>query len=477
MANQPTTNPPLTEQRVKEIARAFLKKHYLDFYANELDLSKGEEAALRDPGLVARLDQMLPGDIIVDGEIRFFRKDGRPFVATFEATDRAHAGELYFRFQKWLLLWDGLATASMVVLTVMAISYAFGILPFDRWGWGLSALVVAGEIGLLTLLFILIMRGRSRYRYIYAIEQFKRYDADEHWVAFAEDVFEGEADPRYRELKVQAVREGVGLLEITRDGQARLLFLPRRITPAIAYHQAAQESRRLVKVQRWIRQQMDALYRWWPWKPERTSYLRFRKSYLKQIGITLFALMGMGYIMSHVIIHKPPRKAGKKELEALARQHEPPEPQDYIVDTPFVDRPFPERGQASARTAAVASTGSVVPDTVFFDNRDRVAFSDCARFANIRGTVWLVTDAWFDTLDEATRQLEYWAGEGQQASLLWAGCLDGYEPRGFLVFLGGMYPDEAQAQQEAARIEAWFADQQPAGPVRVFDLLPVRFRP
>lgn len=474
MANQPTTNPPLTEQRVKEIALSFLKKHYLAYYANELDLSKSEEAALRDPGLVARLDQMLPGDIIVDGEIRFLRKDGKPFVATFEATDRSHGGELYFKFQKWLLLWDGLATASMVVLTVMAISYAFGILPFDRWGWGLSALVVAGETGLLTLLFVLIMRRRSRYRYIYAIEQFKRYHADEHWIAFAEDVFSGEADPRYHELKVQAVRQGVGLLEISREGRPRLIFLPRRVTPAIAHHQTEQENRRVVRMQRWFEEMGETLYQLWPWKPKRTSYLRFRKSYLKQIGITLFALVGMGYIMSHVIIHKPPRKAKKKELEALARQKEPPEPQDYIVDTPFVDRPFPERTAQGAAPSPSAHSQRL-PDTVFLSNQDQVAFSDCARFANITGTVWLVTDGWFDTLEEATRQLGYWAGEGQPASLLWAGCLEGYEPRGFLVFLGGIYPDERQAQKEAARIEAWFADQAPRGQTRVFDLLPVRF--
>lgn len=474
MANQPTTHPFLTEQRVKEIALSFLKKHYLDYYANELDLSKGEEAALRDPGLVARLDQMLPGDIIVDGEIRFLRKDGTPFVATFEATDRAHAGELFYRFQKWLLLWDGLATASMVVLTVMAISYAFDILPFDRWGWGLSALVVAGEIGLLTLLYILIMRGRSRYRYIYAIEQFKRYHADEHWVAFAEDVFGGETDPRYRELKVQAVREGIGLLEITTAGRPRLLFLPRRITPAIAHHQKAQANKRMARMERTFRQISDALYRRWPWKPGPTSYLRFRKSYFKQMGITLFALVGMAYIMSHTIIHKPPRKASKKELEELARQKEPPEPPDYMVDTPFIARPFPEREVPESEPAASAA-GQYLPDTVFLNNQDRVAFSDCARFANITGTVWLVTDDWFDSLDEATRQLEYWAGEGQPASLLWAGCLEGYEPRAFLVFLGGIFPDEAQAQKEAARIEAWYADLQPAGQARVFDLLSVRF--
>ncbi len=474
MERHSTPPQPLTEQRIKELALSFFKKHYLDRYANELDLSKGEEATAPGPGLVARLDQVLPGDIFVDGEIRFLRKDGRQFVATFEATDKAKAGELYFKFQKWLLLWDGLATASMITLTVLAVSHAVGILPFDRWGLPASVLVVAAETALLALIYVLLMRHRSRYRYIYAIEQFKRYEADEHWVVFAEEIFEGEQDPRFLELRTQAVREGVGLLQVSPSGQLRVLFLPRHITPAVARHEARVARKPAIRAMRRLRHLLDRLYRLWPWRPDSRSYLRFRKSYVKQIGITAFAALGMSVIISKNVVHKPPRTLGKKERERLARRPTQPEPPDYLVDTPFLAHPFPERPSSGADGVArrVADGRAQV---VFYNNRDRVAFADCARFAHIADTVWLVTDTWFDTYEEATQQLEFWAGEGQEASLIWAGCLQGYEPHGFLVFLGGMYPDEARAQQAAARLEARFLDRQSEALPPVFDLLPVKF--
>ncbi|GEM_PF-6115959 len=482
-ASFPTQQDLLTEQRIKQLALGFLKRHYLQFYANELDLSKGEEAVLRDPGLVARLDQMLPGDIIVDGEIRFQRKDGRQFVATFEATSRETAGELRYRFQRNLLLWDGLATASMTALAVLALSYAINILPFDQWGWGFSLLIVSVEIGLLTLLFVLIMRHRSRYRYIYAIEQFKRYDADEHWIAFGEDVFDGTSDPYFVELRTQAVRQGVGLLEVTHSGQIRLFFLPRRQTPAISQSVMKAPSGQVVKWYLLLNQFNQRLWQWWPWKRNSRSYLRFKRSYIKQIGITLFAVLGIGLIMNKTIVHKPERRATRAELKQLEQLEEPPEPLDYLIDSPIVGaQPLVEE-VVSVRTTTGGEIATPAvqkpasrPQAIFLNNWDKISFTDCARFANVVGPVWLVVDDWFDTYDEALQQLSFWESEGQMASLLWTGCLQGNFPGGFVVFLGEMYPDKKAAQHHATQFEARVLDHQASTTNdKLFELVAVYF--
>ena len=57
-------------------------------------------------------------------------------------------------------------------------------------------------------------KGFPRYRYIYAVEQFKKYHADEQWVAIGEDVFENPNDKYLKELKKQCVYNGFGLISM-----------------------------------------------------------------------------------------------------------------------------------------------------------------------------------------------------------------------------------------------------------------------
>jgi hypothetical protein len=72
----------------------------------------------------------------------------------------------------------------------------------------------------------------KRYRYIYAVDQFKHFYADAQWVAYDEAIFR-EAGwrkrRRYRELERQCVRYGFGLLEIDAEQIVRNVMSPSQI--------------------------------------------------------------------------------------------------------------------------------------------------------------------------------------------------------------------------------------------------------
>ncbi|MDO8367853.1 MAG: hypothetical protein Q7T20_13715, partial [Saprospiraceae bacterium] len=67
------------------------------------------------------------------------------------------------------------------------------------------------------------------YRYIFAIQQFKQYFADEQWVAIAEDVFPSPIDPYLLELRNQCVYNGIGLAIVPLEGMVRKVIDPSRL--------------------------------------------------------------------------------------------------------------------------------------------------------------------------------------------------------------------------------------------------------
>ncbi|MEL6943603.1 MAG: hypothetical protein AAFO82_13110, partial [Bacteroidota bacterium] len=89
-------------------------------------------------------------------------------------------------------------------------------------------------IGILTLLFrwacLFWPDAIDRYHYIYAVEQFKRYHADEQWIAVGEDIFTGPTDPKLLELRDQCIKNGFGLIEVRADLVPFILITPSRET-------------------------------------------------------------------------------------------------------------------------------------------------------------------------------------------------------------------------------------------------------
>ncbi len=182
------------------------------------------------PNSVAmELDNVSKEGWVADGKITFRKSDGSPFICTYEATSRDKADEVKYRLNFRYFLWDCFAFG----LVCATIGYVFSYETNLLWLVGLK---ISGNFGLLTGIGIIgffswyfTMQGWRKYRYIFAIQQFKQYFADEQWVALAADVFPSPNDPYLLELRNQCIYNGIGLAIVPLDGVVRKLIDPSRL--------------------------------------------------------------------------------------------------------------------------------------------------------------------------------------------------------------------------------------------------------
>lgn len=213
----PASYRSLSEDAIKRSFLPFLK----DFYKNRY--------AFHHESFEARTDNVSADGVIADGLVRFRREDGREFLCTYEATSLDKAEEVRYTLNTKYLMWDGLAFGAFFT----ALNYA--VLYYFRFEW-LHNLQSIGNIGLVTgigmiafFVWQLAMQGWRKYRYIYAVEQFKRYFAHEQWIALGEDVFPAPTDPYLTELKNQCMYHGFGLALVYKTGLVRVVMSPSRL--------------------------------------------------------------------------------------------------------------------------------------------------------------------------------------------------------------------------------------------------------
>ncbi len=216
----PYVPPPasvLTEDAIKRAFLPFLKQFYKFRYE------------YRPETITAELDNVSTEGWVADGMVQFTKEDGSVFTCTYEATSLDKAGEVKFSQNVPYFLWDCAAFGVFSAAVMYSVSYVvrFRWLVNLQWNGNAGLLIGLSIIGFLGWFFL--MRKWKKYRYIYAIEQFKRYFADEQWVALGDDVFPSPIDPYLVELKEQCVYNGFGLALVSMDGQVRPLATPSRI--------------------------------------------------------------------------------------------------------------------------------------------------------------------------------------------------------------------------------------------------------
>lgn len=216
-AYAPPPRVALSEDEIKRAFLPFLKQFYKYRYE------------FRPETLTSELDNVSTEGWVADGLLRFQKDDGAIFTCTYEATSLDKAEEVKFSQNQPYFLWDCAAFGAF------ATAVLYGILYFSRFKW-LVNLQWNGNAGMLLGLFAIgffcwyfLMRRWKKYRYIYAIAQFKRYFADEQWVALGADVFPAPTDPYLTELKDQCIYNGFGLALVAADGSVRPLVTPSRL--------------------------------------------------------------------------------------------------------------------------------------------------------------------------------------------------------------------------------------------------------
>lgn len=420
----------ITENIVKKVALRFFRSYYKNRLRDE-----------RFP-IDAKYDLEAAGGIIADGYYAFTTSKGKRFVATFEATDSANIDEVLFKPQWKLMLWDGLAFSCMLVAAFSFLNYVY---QFDQLAPG----KIPGRVGLVFLIsslilagFVAIARQFVRYRYIYAVEQFKKYYADEQWIALAEDAFESTTEPAFKELKRQSIMNGIGLLSVDEQLEAKILITPSR-------YDLFQGKRKPLSFQ----SPGTALTTfkeegWWtalgfrlPARANgKKSIYRYRKSFTTQLAITIAALFLTMIINLQEWKRAPLQTIDKEHYRqdvAKSESNKLAEQPEYLVDT------LPGKVIAPKDEWFLPA----INNTVAVDQKElaiNISNYPCERYNNFSTAQYLIEVSTIQSEKQAKTLAAEYARKGLDVTVLPWACF-GTE-HGYLIFTGYMYGSTNEAR-------------------------------
>lgn len=453
----------LTEDEVKKVALGYLRFYY------------GRRPREESYPSISKTDLRAENGIVVDGYFSYKQPDGELFTATLEATSADKKQELYYELRRELLSWDALTFSLAVVAFGSAVLHSYRYYPlveFGFWYYGMLALA----IGVLALLVSVIIRVLPRYRYIYAIDQFRAYAANEQWVAFAKDVFPAEQQSPLRELRRQCVRYGFGLIEVDTRFQAKLLVSPARgdnvfvgrrssvaLLPLVQIGKSIDRLRRRQFVRR-TQEEFNT----------RLRLLRARlpgrlAPFYNQYVIVGLSSMLLLFLVIRQFDHLPIKyetgwyydRARLRLVDSLLPETRQVDPQPVLLPiadtlfkpyTPIPDReffgdlvepPLSKRPLAS-RPAEFVDVRIVIQEPT----AQPVYYYDCSRLEQYDTTLYFLQDTFMTTLDAARRRLEEYNRFGLTGSAIWGPCL-GQPAQGYVVCAEYLFVDSLRAVDRA----------------------------
>jgi len=465
----------LTEDMIKRITLQYLKGYYK--YRPSLAARPLEGGGY----LEAKLGVQTADGVIADGFLSYRTADENQFTATFEATSYLKRGEVRYQSQWLLLFLDSLAVGMMVAAVVFALVFALKLLPIRDYGWELNVLGLFGITLLIGGLFWQIIKSRHRYRYIFAVEQFKQYHANEQWVAVAEDVFDGPKDRHLLELKHQCIRNGFGLILVQPDFKPLLVITPARRELFNQRRSVVQFLPQNQLTGQLTRQVRDSATRLIPAQLKNLDLKRYRRSYFYQLISVLIAVAIIGVVFweawkkKEIVVYQD--EAYIQELEQMdfpqynrfpeERDSFPQDTLDWPHVQPFIDLqnsyldeldagfsalqapddrhlpslPPPNRYIETDTISNVQSAGLIIT------SQGRIAATyDCSRMQNIReeGDKFLIQDSRHSTLASAVERINQLGFYGFSANALWLRCFSN-RTEGYVVFLDFLFEDRQSA--------------------------------
>lgn len=456
----------LTENIIKKVALRFFR-HYYKF-----------RLRYEDQPVVAKYDLEGVGGIVADGYYSFKKPDGKLFTATFEATSKESKDEVMFKADKRTLLWDGLAVTciSMVALAFFNLRSPFHSLDNTKIGERTALLFL---VGLVVLgLFVAIARNFRRYRYIYAVEQFKKYFADEQWIALSTDVFENSNDRYLRELKSQCVFNGLGLLTIDKNLDPKIIITPSRHDIFAGKRQALDflpQKKAQEVAQKGKLDLFPALMSGGSRQPK--SLLRYRKSNHTQIALMAASMVLLAIIFMKEMENPALQVVEKQEFTekiAKSKSNGLEEPSTYLPDSSSMpkrkkaaDGKFWDLENAQETTTVPAES----PTNELADNSKRSVGTageftekgvgnldilyDCSRFYNFDGKKYIVEVGEYNEYKLAATAVTAIRSKGVFSAALLKSCFTD-ERKGYMVYAGEIYNSAAEASKE---MDAWVAKQ------------------
>lgn len=446
---------------IKKVGLGYLKRHYR-YHPRAGDTE-------------SHIDVRGEGGIIVDAFYKLEQEDGTNFTAALEATSYDTREEVRYKLQNSLLTWDGVALSLFGTSGLFLFTLVFKLYLIKTYG---TTAVIAGLCICFTLLFFcfrLFFSGMRRYRYIYAIEQFKRYFVNEQWIALAEDVFPDSENKFFKELKKQCVHNGIGLLVIDGNQKPTLFMTPSR-------DDLFDSKRRNVqfmslsdftanfpkgKYISWLGNIKIDLSQFLP-KGKNHSLFRYQKSYLVQIAFSLLSLLAIGGVFYKQSLEKPIEYVdeAKHQMEHLPSQSRTEkEPLSYLVDSQFV---VPYLNKVPQYTDLEMDTIDFLKVSVKKkkttskrkkpkNNNPEILISvgkeeewleyNCERFYTFTATKYIIEESRHAHLDMAAQRMEELERLGYEVSTIWMGCFFDSQTY-YAVFLGPFLSNRNDAERE-----------------------------
>jgi hypothetical protein len=389
----------LSEDTIKRATLAFMKTYY--------------KFRPRNGETVIHYDLTHSSGVIVDGHLTFPKEDGTPFVATFEATSVSSSAEVLYRLQRQRLQWDAIAVGAVLTALTLFCFWVSKTWSIASTGWIFSILLTFVVFVLAYLAYQMFNRTAGRYRYIYAVEQFKRYYVDEQWIALGNDVFTDPLDPNFTELKLQCVKNGFGLLTVNKDEYVNLLITPAR-------EEVFGRKRVALKFNE------TPFYQTTLQRLSTPSIERFASPFLTQMAISLVAAIGLSTLFYHsweetaIIKVNATAYQESMKLEAI-KMAQKREPDEYVYKPGDVVKSAPELKNYDATTVSNPPTVNNNVGLYVFSVVDGYISYECERI-DMQGTKYVVQDLTFSNFSDAKRRIEHLKTFGLIANAISLDC-------------------------------------------------------
>jgi len=442
----------LSENIIKKAALSFFKTYYK--FRPRVGRTK------------STLDLETSDGIIIDGSLTFQQEDGTTFLATFETTSLETKNEVIFKIQSKVLLWDSLAISFLLTSLVVSYGFYYNHFTVKQIGWLGSISLLVGIFGITFLAYQYLFQWLKRYRYIYAVEQFKKYHADEQWIAIAEDVFKEPTNVYLKELKDQCVTNGFGLIVVNDELETQVLITPsrqelfgqKRSAMSFSSRDMAINRSYLEKFKFWLNNTLSKI----PTQKSNKSLSRYQRSYWNQMLLSLISLFMISVILfkeaQEVEIDYVNEKEYEKILSKKAEDTQP-ETKDFIIDTPFVEsskskaqpyilvteddeseEEFTEKGANPEIANKEYQNIEILISTL---DGEYVTY-DCERFFNYTGTKFLIQEGVYLSLEKARESIEKLNKRGINANCMWNGCFT-QDMSAYIVFVDFLFDKKDEA--------------------------------
>jgi hypothetical protein len=420
--------------------------------------------------------------------------DGKPFVATFEATSAGTKNEVIFKAQQKILFWDGLAVAAIFTLFFAAVNYFQGYHELTGQQLATRAGLTLLVLVLSMAAYCLIAKNFSRYRYIYAIEQFKKYYADEQWVALASDVFPNSDDKYFKELKNQCVRNGFGLLLIDEKLDSKILITPsrqdifmgkRRILEFFSQNKlpAQLKNNKLAGEFNLWRSQLPELFH------KDNSLTRYKKNFFNQMAVATLCLVLVGVIFSKELQNARFQVVDNQAFRdniASSRSNNVPEQEEFLTDDmakakkkkeegTFWDTNPPAKAESSTAIASIeqpsSNRGAAEEFTSKGGSPAETAY-DCTRYYNFDSPKYIIEEGVYPNWQATLNRLNALRKNRLECASLLLACFSKNE-NGYVVYLGMIYNSREEAMDEWSRLDKEQPDAIPNNKLKLRRLDPV----